>query len=424
MTTLEELSSHQGRTRRGLGVGVRLLMAQTLVLVAGAATSWVVAVTVGPSLFREHLRRAGVPPMSEEQMHAEQAYRSATAVSLSVAIGAAALCALAVTWYLSRRLQRSVTAVSTAATAVSAGNYAARVPPPQLGDDFDALATAFNEMAVRLESAESMRRRLLADLAHEIRTPVAVLEAFMEALEDGVEALDDHTIAMLRDQTRRLARFSGDVSALSDAETNRAAIEPTWTRPEVLVSSAVAAHEERYDTKAVILSVDVPGNLPSVWLDPERIGQVLSNLLDNALRHSRSQSTVKVRGRVKGDRFILTLTDEGDGVAAEHLPICSSVSIAPTQHAIVLTEGQGSDCPSRKHSSKHTVDRSPPRVTEPGKAPPSLSRCQYIVRKGGTSTAGELSMRDIRRDIRGNGNAPGTPTHPAATGTPGQELVR
>ncbi|MBT9294684.1 HAMP domain-containing protein [Rhodococcus sp. GOMB7] len=320
MTTLEELSSHQGRTRRGLGVGVRLLMAQTLVLVAGAATSWVVAVTVGPSLFREHLRRAGVPPMSEEQMHAEQAYRSATAVSLSVAIGAAVLCALAVTWYLSRRLQRSVTAVSTAATAVSAGNYAARVPPPQLGDDFDALATAFNEMAVRLESAESMRRRLLADLAHEIRTPVAVLEAFMEALEDGVEALDDHTIAMLRDQTRRLARFSGDVSALSDAETNRAAIEPTWTRPEVLVSSAVAAHEERYDTKAVILSVDVPGNLPSVWLDPERIGQVLSNLLDNALRHSRSQSTVKVRGRVKGDRFILTLTDEGDGVAAEHLP--------------------------------------------------------------------------------------------------------
>ena len=300
MTTLEELSSHQGRTRRGLGVGVRLLMAQTLVLVAGAATSWVVAVTVGPSLFREHLRRAGVPPMSEEQMHAEQAYRSATAVSLSVAIGAAVLCALAVTWYLSRRLQRSVTAVSTAATAVSAGNYAARVPPPQLGDDFDALATAFNEMAVRLESAESMRRRLLADLAHEIRTPVAVLEAFMEALEDGVEALDDHTIAMLRDQTRRLARFSGDVSALSDAETNRAAIEPTWTRPEVLVSSAVAAHEERYDTKAVILSVDVPGNLPSVWLDPERIGQVLSNLLDN--RTAPQSITEHSEGAGTGER--------------------------------------------------------------------------------------------------------------------------
>src|SRR3546814_18274651 len=102
-------------------------------------------------------------------------------------------------------------------------------------------------MAVRLESAESMRRRLLADLAHEIRTPVAVLEAFMEALEDGVEALDDHTIAMLRDQTRRLARFSGDVSALSAAETHRAAIEPTWTRPEVLMRSADEAHEEQQE---------------------------------------------------------------------------------------------------------------------------------------------------------------------------------
>ncbi|MDV6278032.1 ATP-binding protein [Rhodococcus erythropolis] len=320
MTTLEELSSHEARTRRGLGVGVRLLMAQTLVLVAGAATSWVVAVTVGPSLFREHLRRAGVPPMSEEQMHAEQAYRSATAISLSVAIGAAALCALAVTWYLSRRLQRSVAAVSTAATAVSSGYYAARVPPAHLGDDFDALATAFNDMAARLGSAESMRRRLLADLAHEIRTPVAVLEAFMEALEDGVESLDDHTMAMLRDQTRRLARFSDDVSALSDAETHRAAITPTWTRPEALVRSTVAAHEERYDAKAVKLSADVPENLPSLWVDPDRVGQVLSNLLDNALRHSPPHSTVHVRAHAKDDRLVLTLSDTGDGVAAEYLP--------------------------------------------------------------------------------------------------------
>ncbi|MDV8015538.1 ATP-binding protein [Rhodococcus sp. IEGM 1241] len=322
MTTREDLSTHQTppRTRRGLGIGVRLLTAQTLVLVAGAVTSWAVAVTVGPALFREHLRRAGVPPMSEEQIHAEQAYRSATAISLSVAIGAAALCALAVTWYLSRRLQRSVTAVAAAATAVSTGNYAARVPPARLGDDFDALATAFNDMAARLESAESMRRRLLADLAHEIRTPVAVLEAFMEALEDGVEALDDHTITMLRDQTRRLARFSDDVSALSNVETNRAAITPSWTRPELLVRSAIAAHEERYDTKAVKLSADVPENLPSLWVDPERMGQVLSNLLDNALRHSPPQSTVHVRARVRGDRLVLMLSDTGDGVAGEHLP--------------------------------------------------------------------------------------------------------
>lgn len=137
------------RRVRGLGVGVRLLLAQALVLVAGAATSWVVAGLVGPALFREHLRRAGVPAMSDEQFHAEQAYRSATVISLTVATAAAALCALAVTWYLSRRLQRSLATVSAAAADVSAGHYDARVSPPHLGDDFETLATAFNQMAAR-----------------------------------------------------------------------------------------------------------------------------------------------------------------------------------------------------------------------------------------------------------------------------------
>ena len=99
------------------------------------------------------------------------------------------------TWYFSRRLQRSVTEVSSAATAVADGRYDIRVSPPHLGEDFDALAVAFNRMAARLESVETTRRRLLGDLAHEIRTPVSVLEAYMEALEDGVETLDPDTIS-------------------------------------------------------------------------------------------------------------------------------------------------------------------------------------------------------------------------------------
>src|SRR5690242_2842530 len=127
------------------GIGVRLLLAQSLVVVAGAATTWIVAVVVGPPLFREHLHRAGVSAMSNEQMHAEEAYTYATAISIAVALAVSALAALVVTGYFSRRVQRSVADVSAAAAAVTEGRYDSRVSPPRLGEDFDSLAAAFNQ---------------------------------------------------------------------------------------------------------------------------------------------------------------------------------------------------------------------------------------------------------------------------------------
>ncbi|MBC2644872.1 MULTISPECIES: cell wall metabolism sensor histidine kinase WalK [Rhodococcus] len=323
------MTSHRDRPRtlapvpvrsRGPGLGARLLLAQSLVLVAGAATCWVVAVFAGPPLFREHLHRAGVPASSDEQFHAEQAYRSATAISLAVALGVASLAALVVTWYFSRRLQRSVTEVSSAATAVADGRYDIRVTPPHLGDDFDALAEAFNRMAAGLESVETTRRQLLGDFAHEIRTPVSVLEAYMEALEDEVETLDADTITMLRDQTRRLVRFSDDVSALSHAEESRTSIEPTSVDPAALISTTLTAAADRYAAKQVALTSRVPAHLPRLWADPERLGQVLGNLLDNALRHTPGGGRVEVTAEQRPELLVIEVTDTGDGIAAEHLP--------------------------------------------------------------------------------------------------------
>ncbi|RVW06361.1 sensor histidine kinase [Rhodococcus spongiicola] len=309
-----------GRVTGGPGIGLRLLLAQSMVVVAGGATSWVVAGLVGPSLFREHLEQAGLPDSSEEQFHAEQAYRSATVISLTVAIGAAVLAVLVVTWYFSRRLQHSVNEVSSAATAVADGRYGIRVSPPHLGEDFSALARAFNRMATRLESVESTRRQLLADLAHEIRTPVSVLEAYMEALEDGVETLDTDTMTMLRAQIRRLARFSDDVSALSHAEGGLKSIEPTWVAPDAVISTAVMAAADRYAAKEVALTSHVPADLPQLWADPVRLGQVLGNVLDNALRHTPRGGRVSVTVERRHQVLVFAVTDNGDGIPAEHLP--------------------------------------------------------------------------------------------------------
>ena len=302
------------------GIGVRLLLAQSLVLVAGAATTWVVATVVGPPLFREHLHRAGVPAMSSEQMHAEQAYTYATAISIGVALAVSALAALVVTWYFSRRVQRSVAEVAAAATAVADGRYDSRVSPPQLGDDFDSLAEAFNQMAGRLESVETTRRRLFGDLAHEIRTPVSVLEAYVEAVEDGVKTLDRETITLLRDQTHRLVRFSDDIAALAQAEESRVSIAPTSVAVDALLEAAVTGAADRFAIKGVALETHIDTNLPAIWVDPDRLGQVLGNLLDNALRHSLSGGRVDLAATVNDGELAITVADNGDGIAAEHLP--------------------------------------------------------------------------------------------------------
>jgi two-component system sensor histidine kinase BaeS len=310
----------QPRSRRSPGVGARLLLAQALVLVAGGATTWIVAVIVGPPLFREHLHRAGLDHSSSEQFHAEQAYRYATAISIAVAVGVAALTALLVTWYFSRRLQRSVAEVASAAIAVADGRYDIRVSPLRLGEDFANLSGAFNRMSERLESVETTRRQLFGDLAHEIRTPVSVLKAYIEAVEDGVKTLDPETVSVLNDQASRLVRFAEDFAALAQAEEGPAAVAPQWIDPEAAITATMSAAADRYAEKDVVLTSDVANGLPAVWADPLRVAQVIGNLLDNALRHTPPRGHVEVIGAAVPGELIITVTDSGDGIAAEHLP--------------------------------------------------------------------------------------------------------
>ncbi|ORB62795.1 sensor histidine kinase [Mycolicibacterium tusciae] len=307
--------------RRRPGIGMRLLIAQTMVLLAGAITTWVVAAIVGPPLFREHLHQAGVAAGSAEEFHADQAYQYATALSVGGAVAVSALVAFAVSWYVSRRLQRSITEVASAATAVAEGRYGIRVSPPHLGEDFDSLAQAFNQMAAQLQAVDTSRRQLFADLAHEIRTPVSVLQAYTEAIEDGVRSLTPATTAMLRDQTQRLVRFAEDVAALAQAEESATSLEFADIDVAVLITNTAAALSGRYRAKAVSLSTHLPTTeLPPLWGDEQRLSQVLANLLDNALRHTPPHRRVDVHAGTDGTQLLLRVTDTGEGIAAEHLP--------------------------------------------------------------------------------------------------------
>lgn len=297
---------------------MRLLVANSMVVIAGVATTSVVAMVVGPPMIRRLMDQAVVPGLNGNHPY-ERAFRDATALSVGIALAVSALATLTLSWYLSRRVHRSATALSEAASAVANGHYDIRVQSPGLGKEFDTVVVAFNRMANQLGVVDETRRQMLADLAHEIRTPVAVLEAYMEAFEDGVQPLDQQTISMLRDQTRRLTRFSLDVNALSNAEGGTASIDVQSTSPEHLIATAVAAFTPRYNAKGVVLTSRVSDGLPDLWADPERLGQVLSNLLDNALRHTGHGGSVCVTATVTDDEMTISVSDTGDGVAPEHL---------------------------------------------------------------------------------------------------------
>lgn len=309
---------HSHGTRRRGGFADRLLIVQALVLTASAVTSWLVATAVAPRIFHLHLQRAGVPHLPTEAAHVEEAFASALLLSLLVALLAAVVLALAVTWYFSRRLHRAIAAVSESASEVAAGRYSSRIPLPGLGFEFDQLATTFNQLAHRLDSTETTRRRMLADLGHEMRTPLATLDAHLEALEDGLRTLDDTTLAVLRTSTQRLGRLAQDISAVSQAQEGTLQIRCTPVTGRQLVDTAIQAARDEYRIEGVALTQG-PATDTVLSADPERIEQVMGNLLSNALRHTPAGGTVTVTSGAS-DRWVeLIVEDTGEGIEPEHL---------------------------------------------------------------------------------------------------------
>lgn len=304
--------------RTSPGFAGRLLLAQSLVVVGGALTTWLVASTVAPGLFHDHLEQADVGHTATETEHVEEAFSSALLISLAVALLASVVAALLVSAYFSRRVRRSFAPVTAAASEIASGRYGSRVPDPGLGGEFATLADTFNTLAERLEGVEATRRRMLSDLAHEMRTPLATIEAHLEAVEDGVRQLDDATLGVVRGSARRLGRLAEDIAAVSRAEEGNLDIDPQPVDAGALARVAAQAAQDRYAAKGVGLDVEV-ATAGQVRADPDRIGQVLTNLLDNALRHTPAGGTVRLACRQVDHWVELVVADSGEGIAAEHL---------------------------------------------------------------------------------------------------------
>ena len=308
-------------SQRSGGLGGRLVVALGLVLATAGITAWLVAGALGPAIFHDHLASGGSNLTAEQAMlHAEEAFRAASGIALAVGLGAAAIAALAVSIVLARRIGASLAALTAAAQQVAGGRFEARVPSPNMGSEFDALVDAFNQMGSRLEASESLRHELLSDVAHELRTPVATINAYLEGLEDDITELNPTTVALLRAQGSRLIRLSEDLSAVSKAESGELKLSLVRSDPADLLTLAHLAAQDRAVAAGIQLDLQVDTDLPAVSVDVDRISQVLGNLIDNALRHTPEGGRIAIQGVAQDGVVTLTVSDTGEGIAPEHLP--------------------------------------------------------------------------------------------------------
>ncbi|MEP7192951.1 MAG: ATP-binding protein [Actinomycetota bacterium] len=285
-----------------------------LVVLAGAGTMLVAVLLVAEPAFHTHLSQIQ-PPLSD-QAHAgvDEAFADAVLTALAVGVVMAMAAALVVTWLVARRLAAPVAEAAEAAYRIADGDFETRLRQPGLGPELDRLTAAFNTMARRLATTEQTRRRLLTDLAHELRTPLASMQATIEAVNDGILPTDQTTLATLTDQSQRLHRLVGDLSAVSRAEERQLNLRPVRVPIQDLVSEVAAAARPRFEAKGISLTAEEGPAVGSVVLvDPDRLAEALGALLDNALRHTDEGGTVIITTTGHDNRCRIAVSDTGEG---------------------------------------------------------------------------------------------------------------
>ncbi len=234
---------------------------------------------------------------------------------------AAAAAGIGMVTFTTRRALAPVHQLSVAAAGVAQGDLSQRVeasPGSELGD----LSIAFNDMASALEDAEAERRRLVADIAHELRSPLTNIQGYLEAIKDGVLEADDRTIDTIYSQTKHLGALVEDLRLLALVEAGSLRLELIDADLPGLVSDATEAFRPRAVDRSITLEVTADDGIPVARLDPTRIRQVVSNLVENAITHTPDGGRVSVTANRAPDAesAIISVTDTGGGISPEDLP--------------------------------------------------------------------------------------------------------
>lgn len=305
-------------------LGVKLFFSYLIVISVGVVSLFFAAQLSAPSALARHAERMRqmLNMMEGSQVLVEDLNESfAMAVNqiLLIAAAAALLAAVIVSTFVTRRLVRPIQRMRDASRRIAAGEYDERVEEPS-EDELGALARSFNQMAQTLEETEERRRKLVGDVAHELRTPLANIRSVMEGLMDGVLPPDPSTFHQVEREVTRLQRLVQDLEALSRAEAGQMLLEREVVDPSRFIEDAATRLRSQYEDKGVELVIRLPEQRPAVSADKWRMTQVMLNLLGNALQYTPQGGQVTVTVERDQDQIIVRVADTGIGMAPEHLP--------------------------------------------------------------------------------------------------------
>ncbi|MGD8624290.1 MAG: ATP-binding protein [Anaerolineae bacterium] len=335
------LEHGQGQGRgRGQGLGLGAVASDRLVLAVpgGQVVADSLGTLVGQQLSADELAQ-GQPVQvegqtvgilllgTEEEVH--QPLEAQFLQDVNRALWWAGLVAVAVALILGLLVARQLTAPLRALT--EAARHLTRGEPgpvepgavPQVqvsgGGEIGELGRAFNQMAHSLTQQERLRRNLMADIAHELRTPLSVIRSDLEALLDGVYEASPETLASLQEETLLLARLVDDLRALAQAEAGQLELDCRPVDLAELLRGVVAGFDYVAQAQGQSLELALPGELPDVPADPQRVRQIVANLVSNALRHIPESGRVVASAAVQPQAVQISVSDDGPGIPAREV---------------------------------------------------------------------------------------------------------
>ncbi|MGO4798138.1 sensor histidine kinase efflux regulator BaeS [Pseudomonas sivasensis] len=229
------------------------------------------------------------------------------------------LLAMLIAWWIARTLLEPVKRVAAATHRLASGDYSSRVAVAS-DDEVGQLSRDFNQLAYTLERNEKMRREFMADVSHELRTPLSVLRGELEAIEDGVRSLDQSSMKSLQGEVSMLSKLVDDLYELSLADVGALTYRKAPCLLNDLLENSLAMYRDRFTARQLQIDLELPRQPVELLADASRLQQLFSNLLENAVRYTDVNGTLRISVGVDRDTVRIDFLDSGPGVSADQLP--------------------------------------------------------------------------------------------------------
>lgn len=300
---------------------LKLTGALALVVVIALAVVALVASQTTAGQFRQLMGQGLMrgPGRGGPGFAAQEAFLRRVNLALLAGGVVAGLVALGLGYFLFQAITKPIQDLSLATQQVAAGDLSQRISI-ESDDELGDLARSFNQMAVSLEQAEELRKSMVADIAHELRTPLTVIRGDLEALLDGVYSLNEENLAPIHQRALVLSRLVDDLRDLALADAGQLKLEPRPTNLGEVICREVEATRALASSKGITLTIEVAVDLPTIVADGQRVGQVLTNLLSNAIRYTPEGGQVTVGAQAVPGGVEVRVSDTGPGIPPQELP--------------------------------------------------------------------------------------------------------